>query len=102
MTISLISLFYLNKLVSINFNISYYIKILFSGLITGVFLLILPSNFLGFCLGLICLFPSYILVLMLAKGFMVVDLEILLKFENKVPIKILFEFFKKIIIKGIK
>ncbi|SEK23994.1 stage V sporulation protein B [Methanobrevibacter gottschalkii] len=102
LTISLISLFYLNKLVSINFNISYYIKILFSGLITGVFLLILPSNFLGFCLGLICLFPSYILVLMLAKGFMVVDLEILLKFENKVPIKILFEFFKKIIIKGIK
>lgn len=100
LTISLISLFYLNKLVSINFNILYYIKILFAGLVTGVFLLVLPSNILGFCLGLIFLLPVYILILMLVKGFIDVDLEILSKFENKIPVKNIFAIFRKIIIKG--
>ena len=102
LTISVFSLFYLNKLISINFNKYYYVKILFAGLITGIFLLILPSNFLGFCLGVIFLFPVYILILMLIKGFLEVDLEILSKFEKKIPINFLFKIFRYIIIRGIK
>lgn len=101
LTISIISLFYLNKLVSINFNLSYYVKILFAGVITGLFLLILSSNFLGFVLGLVFLFPIYILSLMLFKGFINVDLEILSKFENKLPCTFIFTIFRKIITNGI-
>ena len=99
-TISTISLVYLNKLVSIKFNISYYIKIIFSGLITGAVLLTLPSNMLGFCLGLILIFPIYILILMITKGFMDIDLEILSKFEDKLPIRLTFILIKKIIVNG--
>lgn len=100
LTITLISLFYLNKIVSVNFKIKYYLKILFSGLISGIFLLSLPSDMMGFIIGLIFIFPIYFLVLMLLKGYTDDDLYIVTKTEKRIRLKGIVYLVKKIIIKG--
>lgn len=95
---TLISLIYLNKHISLKFNIAHYLKILFAGIIIAIFLLILPKNLIGFYIGLIFLFPIYLITLMIIKGFTADDLNILMKIENKLPFKL--TIIKKMIIKG--
>ena len=56
-TMTLISLIYLNKHISLKFNMIHYLKILFAGIIIAIFLLILPKNLIGFYIGLLFLFP---------------------------------------------
>ena len=68
-TMTLISLIYLNKHISLKFNMIHYLKILFAGIIIAIFLLILPKNLIGFYIGLLFLFPIYLITLMIIKGF---------------------------------
>ena len=97
-TMTLISLIYLNKHISLKFNMIHYLKILFAGIIIAIFLLILPKNLIGFYIGLLFLFPIYLITLMIIKGFTADDLSILMKIENKLPFKL--TIIKKMIIKG--
>lgn len=97
-TMTLISLIYLNKHISLKFNMGHYLKILFAGIIITIFLLILPKNLIGFYIGLLFLFPIYLITLMIIKGFTTDDLNILMKIENKIPFKL--TIIKKMIIKG--
>ena len=97
-TMTLISLIYLNKHISLKFNMIHYLKILFAGIIIAIFLLILPKNLIGFYIGLLFLFPIYLITLMIIKGFTADDLNILMKIENKLPFKL--TIIKKMIIKG--
>lgn len=100
-TIFLISMAYLNSIINLNFNLINYFKILLSGLVLGIFLIILPSNLLGFILALILMFPIYFIGLMLLKGFTEDDLSIIKKIGNKLSI-LPIDIIEKFIVKGMK
>lgn len=101
-TITLISLIYLNKLINLQINFNYYLKILFAGLVVTLFLISIPKNIIGFYLGLIFLFPLYLIILMLIKGFNSDDFYIIMKFKKKIPVKFPLKILEKIVNKGIR